>query len=369
MTNNVKKSYSVSTPGRICLFGEHQDYLGLPVIPCAISLRVSLQAMHTNDSIVKIALPDINSEEIFSFNGPLPYVRERDYFRSAVNVLRKHGFTFSKGIDAIVQGKIPINTGTSSSSALVVAWINLLTQMSDQAQQLEPALIAKYAHETEVLEFGEPGGMMDHYSTALGGIIFLEFTPATIATPLHPALGSFVLGDSGEPKDTKSILARVKNQVISISKQLSAKHSKFSLMTTHSNEIEQYKNELTKEQTELLYGTLENRKITYRAKSLLQLASVDGEQIGTLMNDHQQILRDVLRISTPKINRMIDAACTVGAYGGKINGSGGGGCMFVYAPERTEAVAEAIERAGGKAFIVTADTGTRTEQLEISNGR
>ena len=368
MTNNSRTSYSVSTPGRVCLFGEHQDYLGLPVIPCAISLRVGLQAAHRTDSMVKITLPDIQSEETFSFSGPLPYVRERDYFRSGVNVLRRHGSTFTKGLECTVRGKIPINTGTSSSSALVVAWINLLAQMSDQAQQLEPALIAKYAHETEVVEFGEPGGMMDHYSTALGGIIFLEFTPVTIAAPLYPTLGSFVLGDSGEPKDTTSILARVKNQVISISKQLAAKHSNFSLMTTNPNEIVRFAKEITAEQSELLRGTLQNRLITYQAKSLLQSATVDHRRIGVLMTDHQHILRDVLRISTPKIDRMIDAACEAGAYGGKINGSGGGGCMFVYAPERAEAAAEAIERAGGKAYIVKTDSGTRTEEAGSANG-
>jgi galactokinase len=74
------------------------------------------------------------------------------------------------------------------------------------------------------------------------------------------------------------------------------------------------------------------------------------------------VLRDVLDISTPKIDRMIDAAFKAGAYGGKINGSGGGGCMFAYAPEGPELVAEAIARAGGTAYVITADAGTRVER-------
>ena len=44
--------------------------------------------------------------------------------------------------------------------------------------------------------------------------------------------------------------------------------------------------------------------------------------------------------------------------GGKINGSGGGGCMFAYAPNNSEAIAEAIKKAGGKSYIVQADEGT-----------
>ena len=62
---------------------------------------------------------------------------------------------------------------------------------------------------------------------------------------------------------------------------------------------------------------------------------------------------------TKKIERMLEAAISAGAFGGKINGSGGGGCMFAYAPENPKAVASAIESAGGKAHIITADEGTK----------
>ena len=56
---------------------------------------------------------------------------------------------------------------------------------------------------------------------------------------------------------------------------------------------------------------------------------------------------------------MMDAAQNAGALGGKINGSGGGGCMFAYAPENPEPVAEAIESVGGKAYIIHSDEGTK----------
>jgi galactokinase len=56
---------------------------------------------------------------------------------------------------------------------------------------------------------------------------------------------------------------------------------------------------------------------------------------------------------------MMDAASNSGALGGKINGSGGGGCMFAYAPNNPEHVAEAIEKVGGKAYIIQGDEGTR----------
>jgi galactokinase len=56
---------------------------------------------------------------------------------------------------------------------------------------------------------------------------------------------------------------------------------------------------------------------------------------------------------------MLEVAMKAGALGGKINGSGGGGCMFAYAPENTEKVAEAIEAAGGKAYIIEVGEGVK----------
>ena len=65
---------------------------------------------------------------------------------------------------------------------------------------------------------------------------------------------------------------------------------------------------------------------------------------------------------------MITEALNSGAYGAKINGSGGGGCMFAYAPDDPERVKIAIENAGGEAFIINADSGSREENMVSING-
>lgn len=361
---NLLQESAFSTPGRVCLFGEHQDYLDLPVIPCAISLRIKLEGTRRKDGMVHIDLPDIGSHVSFSLEGSLAYILERDYFRSSVNVLRKHGYTFSSGFDCVVHGEIPINSGTSSSSALIVTWINFLATMSDQAEQLPAIVAAQYAHEAEVLEFGEPGGMMDHYSTALGGVLFLKFFPKVHVEALNPPLTTFVLGDSKEPKDTRGILARVKERVIRVSRELSEHHPGFSLQSTTYEALEQYRPELLSDEFDLLKGTIKNRDITLKAKQVLTAGKINHREFGALLSQHQAILRDVLRISTPKIDRMLEAGIAAGAYGGKINGSGGGGCMFVYAPEYPERVAEAIEHVGGKAYVVHVDSGTKCEIME-----
>ncbi len=351
----------VSAPGRICLFGEHQDYLMLPVIPCAISLRISVSGRRRNDSRIFVHLPNIGSRESFSLEDA-GYVRERDYFRSSVTVLRRHGFSFSSGLDCTVSGTIPINAGTSSSSALVVCWVRFLALMSDQCRELSASECARFAYEAEVLEFSEPGGMMDQYSTAFGGVTFIDFSPECKVTRLNPRLGAFVLGDSGEPKDTKKVLARVKDRVLDISRRLIAGFPHFSLLNATLDSILQLKSALSPEDYLLLEATVRNHGITLDARSVLESRTPDDARLGSLLNDHQAVLRDVLKISTPKIDAMIDAALSAGALGGKINGSGGGGCMFVYAPDFFHNVAGAIEKAGGKAFVITADEGSRIEQ-------
>lgn len=358
-----RETLRVSSPGRVCLFGEHQDYLDLPVISMAISLRIAVEGRRRGDSLVHLALPDIGSEESFSLDAPLTYGRERDYFRSAVNVLRREGLTFSSGFECVVRGNIPIKSGTSSSSALVVTWVDFLARISDQARELPPEELGRLAHAAEVLEFNEPGGMMDQYTAAFGGLLSITFHPAARVERLPARLGSFVLGDSGEPKDTMAILARVKNRVLGIVRRLAARGPSFSLQAASPEDVAGLAGDLDPGERELLSGTLRNRDITREALALLRGSAVDDHKIGALLSEHQAVLRDVLGVSTSKMNRMIDAALRAGAYGGKINGSGGGGCIFAYAPEKTEAVARAITRAGGTAYVVRADEGVHVEPM------
>ena len=62
----------ISTPGRICLFGAHQDYLGLPVIAMAISLRAKIIGEKRSDNQVIIHKLDLGETETFSLDAPPP---------------------------------------------------------------------------------------------------------------------------------------------------------------------------------------------------------------------------------------------------------------------------------------------------------
>ncbi|MCE6987910.1 galactokinase family protein [Dyadobacter sp. CY323] len=357
----------ISTSGRICLFGEHQDYLGLPVIAAAISRRISIDGGYRNDDKVILHLPDLGLKEEFSIHDTFPYKIQRDYSRSTINVLKRKGLVFSKGFECVFHGNIPINSGTSSSSALIVSWAHFLDKMSDNPMNFSQKELGEIANAAEVLEFGEPGGMMDHYSTAIGNVIYLESTPVIKVETLTPQLGTFVLGDSLEPKDTLGILARCRFGMEKVIAKVKASDPEFSIFTTPFEKAETYKNRLSEDELSLLRANLEDRDILLEGKALLsaiehQTANEQFDKtFGGLLYKHYKNLRDHKRTSTPKIERMMNAALNAGALGGKINGSGGGGCMFVYAPTKAGEVAEAIEKEGGKSYIITVDSGTRIE--------
>ena len=355
----MNQNIVVSTPGRICLFGEHQDYLGLPVIAAAISKRIQVSGRRRHDNQVVIQLPDIQQTESFALTPELTYHQARDYFKSAITILRRdEQLVFSRGFEATVRGTIPINAGASSSSALVVTWVNFLLQLTDQSLTRSAEDIARLAHRAEVLEFGEPGGMMDHYATAVGNVIYLESQPSIRLERLQPKLGAFVLGDSGQPKDTLGILKRVKVGMLDALAKIQAHDPTFDLHTAPLEQADEYRRQLSSDEASLLRSNLSDRDILREAKTLLTTQPIDDRQLGVLLNRHQTNLRDAKRTSTPKIDRMLTAALDAGALGGKINGSGGGGCMFAYAPDNPEAVVEAIEQQGAKAYIITIDEGT-----------
>lgn len=341
----------VSAPGRICLFGEHQDYLGLPVIACAISLRISIAGQHEASNAITVELPDIGARECFStLESRHEYQSGEDYLRSGYNLLCQRGFTFSRGIRCSVSGTIPINAGTSSSSALVVAWIQFLAAMSDQGSLLPPSEVARLAYLAEVEEFGQHGGMMDQYSSALGGVIHLS--PPRDVTLLDMDPGSIVLADSMEPKNTQGVLGSARSRAEAVLKKIPGIS-----LNSAASQIESLRSQFTPVEYDLLKSILRNRDITVDA-----LSAGSSRRTGKLLLEEHGILRDSLGVSTVKIDRMVQAAVDAGAYGAKINGSGGGGCMFATAPSRDVArVMAALEPLDCRVWHVKPDRGVSVE--------
>ena len=344
----------ISTPGRICLFGEHLDYLGLPVIAMAISLRMSIKGTFRSDNMIKVDMPDLNEMKVFCLDELNS--KNKDYFKSGLKICKKAGLNFSRGMNCQIKSDIPISAGTSSSSAMNVGWINFLSKMADKPFKLNPNQIAEMAYQAEVEEFNESGGMMDQYSTAVGQIIYLKPSPSIKLEKLDVSLGTFVLGDSCEPKSTQEVLMKCKDIQKQVLKKVKEQNNDFSLL---KNKQALDLTSLNRKEKNIFECVTSNINILNQAHREMKRKEPKRELIGKLLLKHHYNLKSALEISTPKIELMLDAAMNVGALGGKINGSGGGGCMFAYAPDNPEKVADAIRNVGGKAYIVKADNGTK----------
>ena len=130
------KKIFIKVPARICFYGDHQDYLGLPVIAGTINRYIKIYAKENNNSSFNIEMPDIKQRRFINIQQTISKVNQGDYFLSSMDILKKKGFDFLKGYDITITGNIPVNAGLSSSSALVVAWTRFLIEIQEDFKKI-----------------------------------------------------------------------------------------------------------------------------------------------------------------------------------------------------------------------------------------
>ena len=86
-------------PARICLYGDHQDYLNLPVIAIAIDRYIKVEAKSTLAEAFYINKLDINKKDIIDYNKDYTFKDKPDFLRIALKVLKKFGCVPDKGYD------------------------------------------------------------------------------------------------------------------------------------------------------------------------------------------------------------------------------------------------------------------------------
>ncbi|WP_026729136.1 mevalonate kinase family protein [Flavobacterium denitrificans] len=362
------KEITSLAPGRTCLFGDHQDYLGLPVIACAIDRNIRLTAEQNKSDTFIINMIDINEVRVIDINATFEKLEPRDYFASSLRVLRRHGCVPSCGYTITITGDIPINSGTSSSSALLMAWIRFLIEAFGVDEEPTPEFISKMGYASEVLEHGEPGGMMDHFSIGIGNIVYINtkapFSYRTIGTELK----GLITGVSGVPKETIGLIGELKGNALMSIDIVKQNYPDFDLQASEIEDVDRYKNCLPDRLIPFFEAALKNYHYTKEALKEFEKPVLDLAKIGFWMNQHHEVLRDLLKITVPRIDDMINAALCAGAYGAKIVGSGGGGSIVVIADPKNETqVIEAILQAGAQeAYGVSVDPGARIiENIEI----
>ena len=146
-------------PARICLYGDHQDYLNLPIIAIAIDRYIKIEAKLNLAEGFYVNKLDIKKKDIIDYNKVYTFKDKPDFLRIALKVLRKFGCVPNKGYDISISSNIPINSGLSSSSALTVAWIQFLLKSFLPDKKIDYKTLAELAYEIEVIETKSSGGI------------------------------------------------------------------------------------------------------------------------------------------------------------------------------------------------------------------
>lgn len=337
----MTKEILTSAPARICLFGDHQDYLGLPIIACAINRFIEVRGKENGSKQLNVSMPDTKSNVVVNLEG-----EGNGFLDLGLKVLRRHGLQVDRGFDVEVSGNIPINAGLSSSSALMVAWMRFLIEAYSTLQSTDDITLAKLAYEAEVLEQNGSGGKMDQFAISLGGIIYLDTVTDQVEC-INADLTGLIVGVSGQAKDTQGTLGSLKYKAHTAIEQVKKSNSTFNLLLAGEAEIEENLEFVDAQLSPYFEAAIVNHLITQKAKKELLKSTIDRQRIGALMNEHHAILKEKLGITTPRIDAMIDAARNAGALGTKIVGSGGGGCIVALSLSDKEAeIQEAMLSAG-----------------------
>lgn len=308
----MKTSLKISVPGRICIMGDKVDLLGKPVIGMAINLMMKISYKERQDDIIEFFSHNTGERIRFRLGELAPLNIDLAYWSVLYERLKVH---IKTGFYMDVNSDIPIGAGLSTSAAVSIGFIRALNQAYNL--KLSNANIAELAYLGENNDLGIQCGRLDQYTEAFGGVVFIYTDDNPRVEHLNVEKLPIVVGDSMEERKASKILNRIK------------------------------KNIQERDPTTLkAFKVIET--CVYKAKNAI--LQKDFVKLGELM-DKQQEQEAILKADTPRILKLCQVAKDAGALGAKQMGAGGGGCIVVIAPGRQKEVAQAINKAGGKAWI------------------
>lgn len=350
--------YVATAPGRICLLGEDQDYLGLPVITAGVSLKVWGEAYPGQRGKVRINFQRIGNKQTFPSSSRAQYRSKRDYARSSYNVFWDLGLIPPNfGLTVNVNGTLPIGKGMSSSSALSVMFVGLFSHAL--SADLSSEELARLAFKAEVTEFNEPGGIMDHFATSFGNTLYLECKSPYRHEQLDLPTETFIIGDTGIKKRTLPTLGRRKKEILKAISSAKPKIEDFNLATVTEEQLESLQGRIGRTSYKRLWGAIGIRDLVAEGyKASHDYAGLTLDKLGSLMNKHHSRQRDGLENVIPEMEEMVIAARSAGAVGAKLVGSGHGGSFLCIAERHhRDAVIEAIASLGATPHVVHVHPG------------
>jgi mevalonate kinase len=333
-----------SAPGKIILFGEHGVNRQQPALATAVDLRtycrVTLRAdgcyslragEHHEQAKIAQALAFKQQIDMLRASQALDAIREaaRDFFAPAryvlTHLLAQLPQAAQSGFDIEWRSMLPIGSGLGSGAAASTSMVQAVC--GAVGESVAQDAIVDAAWQGDIIAHGGVASSLDSSTATYGGLIQYTVAVGAEMLPFDAAL-AIVIGDTLVQHNTAALNTHVRHW---LAEQPVRMH--------HFGEM----------------GWLVRQAI-------IALQSGDLASLGHLMNLHQ-LIQEKMGTSIPEAEGLIAAALEAGALGAKISGSGGGGIVIaLVAPQDADAVAAAIQEAGGRAYTVT--TGTGGVQLE-----
>ena len=167
---NVKDQHLFFSPGRVNLIGEHTDYNGGHVFPCALSFGTYGIISKRNDR--KVRLYSMNFEDLGVIEFSLDYMvydKAHDwanYPKAVIKTFENHGYRTEHGFDILFYGNIPNGAGLSSSASLEVLMAVIINDLNNF--NLDMISMVKMCQEAENKFIGVNCGIMDQFAIGMG---------------------------------------------------------------------------------------------------------------------------------------------------------------------------------------------------------
>lgn len=330
ITDGVKVYFA---PGRVNLIGEHTDYNGGHVFPCALTIGTYAAARKRSDDKIRMYsmnLPDSGILEYTVGDFSAGKGEWTDYPRGVMWALDDRDMKMDSGLDIVFYGNIPNGSGLSSSASLEVLTGFMLRDIYGfDVTNIELAKIGQYSENNYN---GCNCGIMDQFASAMGkkdNAIFLD--TANLSYEYAP----IALDDScimiTNSKVKHSLVTSAYNDRRSSCETALVQFQKAGIKISSLGDmsITQYEENKTILTDDVLrkrakHAVYENQR-TIRAVDALR--KNDIALFGILMNESHISLRDDYEVSCKEVDILVDAAWKVpGVIGSRITGGGFGGC-------------------------------------------
>ena len=344
---------SYFAPGRVNLIGEHTDYNGGHVFPCALTLGTYGLARKREDN--KLRFYSVNFERLgimeTSLDDLTPYKEANwtNYPKGVMWAFEKRGFKLPCGLDILIYGNIPNGSGLSSSASLeVLTGVILKDMFGFDVSMVEIAQIGQYSENNFN---GCNCGIMDQFASAMGkkdNAIFLdtntlefEYAPVVLEDAKIVIINSKV-----KHSLVDSAYNDRRNECETALKELQEVIDIKTLGDLTEEEFEANKDAIKSEirQKRAKHAVYENQRAI---KAVAALKQDDVETFGKLMNASHVSLRDDYEVSCKEIDILVDLAWAIdGVVGSRITGGGFGGCTVSIV--KNDAVDTFVETIGAK---------------------